>query len=569
MRSVTLGALSVVVSLATSSPAAYAQQSAPPPRTGRPASSAVAPVTSPSLYVIISVDQFRGDYVTRYGHQWTKGLRRLVDGGARFTRAVYPYFNTVTCAGHATIGTGAFPSTHGMVLNQWFDRAAGAVTACTDDPSTTPILYGDVAPPKFGDSGARLLTPTFADEMRAQSFPTPRVTAISLKARSAIGLAGHGGDVVLWYDDEAFRTSSAFAKEKTPFIEAFTKAHPISADFGKTWTKSLPESAYLFDEKGAGEKYPSRTDSFPYAMTGKNNTVDASFYVSWEYSPLADEYLGALAMESVKALKLGQERPRRDVLAVSFSVLDLIGHAYGPRSHEVQDVLVRLDATIGRLLDTLDAQVGRGNYVVGLTGDHGVAPIPEQMNALGLDAGRINLGAVRAAVENALKPFFGEGKYVGSVAYTDLYLLDGVWQRLVATPAAMDAVIAAIRAVPGVGQVYRSDELAARSAAGDKTAAAMFAGYYPGRSGEILVAPKTYWLSSASVTTHGTMNEYDARVPLIFYGAPFVPGEYAVPATPADLVKTLAHVAGITLPRADGQVRREAFVPQMPVPSGR
>ncbi|MBL8143757.1 MAG: alkaline phosphatase family protein [Acidobacteria bacterium] len=561
-RPIVLTAALVVAAIA----APFAQQRTEP--AARP--QAVAQATaSPSLFVIISIDQMRGDYVTRYGHQWTRGLRRLIDGGARFTRTVYPYFNTVTCAGHATIGTGTFPGTHGMVLNQWFDRTASGTTNCTDDTTVTPLIYGDGPAPAKSNSGARLLVPTFADEMRAQASPAPRVAAVSLKARSAIGLAGHGGDVVLWYDSGRFLSSTAFSPTRTPFVDAYTTQHPIRADFGRTWTKSLPDAAYLFEDEGLGEKLVGRTQSFPYQMTGRNNAVDASFYTSWEYSPLADEYVGALAMESVRALKLGQEAPRRDVLAVSFSVLDLIGHAYGPRSHEVQDVLVRLDATIGRLLETLDAEVGRGRYVVGLTGDHGVSPIPEQMSALGIDAGRISLPAVRTAVDQALVPFFGDGKYVASVLYTDLYFLPGVWDRLRAAPEAMTAVLDAIRGVAGVSAVYRSDELEARRGSGDPVATAMAVGFFAGRSGDILIAPRSYWISSTSVATHGTMYEYDARVPLIFYGAPFAPGEYTAAATPADLVKTLAHVAGITLPRADGRVRGEALVSQIPVPAGR
>ena len=315
MRSV-LRLVSLAAVVAVAVPALQAQQRAAP---ARPRPSAA----SPQLYVIISVDQMRGDYLTRYGHQWTKGLRRLVDEGARFTRAVYPYFNTVTCAGHATIGTGAFPSTHGMVLNQWFDRTTGINTACTDDPTATAIAYGDGDLPKISNSGARLLVPTFADELRAQSDPAPRVVSMSLKPRSAIGMAGHGGDVVLWYDGGRFMTSTAFARAKTPFIDAYTSSHPISQGFGKSWVRSLPESAYLFDDEGEGEAKTGWTKSFPHTMTGRNNVVDASFYADWEYSPAADDYLGALAIESLGALKLGQQAPRRDVLAVSFSVLDL------------------------------------------------------------------------------------------------------------------------------------------------------------------------------------------------------------------------------------------------------
>jgi arylsulfatase A-like enzyme len=296
------------------------------------------------------------------------------------------------------------------------------------------------------------------------------------------------------------------------------------------------------------------------------NTVDASFYASWEYSPLADEYVGrARHGIGARAEASGRRPPRRargELLGPRS-----IGHAYGPRSHEVQDVLVRLDATIGRLLETLDAQVGRGKYVVGSPGDHGVSPIPEQMSALGVDAGRISLPAVRTAVDQALVPSFGEGQIRASVLYTDLTSCPA-WDRLRAAPEAMTAVLDAIRGVAGC-------RLCTARRARRPGAARRPGGHRHG--GRLLRRaqrrhpdrPRTHWISSTSVATHGTMYEYDARVPLIFYGAPFAPGEYTGAATPADLVKTLAHVAGITLPRADGRVRGEALVSQIPVPAGR
>lgn len=513
----------------------------------------------PALVVILTIDQFRTDYVDRYGHQWTRGLRRLIDRGARFPEAAYPYMNTVTCAGHATIATGTFPAAHGIPLNGWWDRSLGRQMWCTDDPRATNIGHGRAAA-SGGDSAWRLRVPTLADELRAQSGVPPRVVSLSLKARSAIMLAGQRGDLVAWYGGESgFVTSSAYAPGPVPFLSAFLSSNPIEQDAGKAWDRARPASDYLFEDDAEGEKPEapwSRT--FPHPLPGAPGAPAAGFYALWEDTPLADAYLGRLAAAAIEAFGLGRG-PGTDYLAVSFSTLDLVGHAFGPRSHEVQDLLVQLDATVGALLETLDRRVGPDRYVVALTGDHGVSPIPEQMAALGVPAGRIDGRGLVARVNAALEPFLGPGPHVATLVYTDLYFRDGVFEKLVANPAAMRAVVDAIETTPGVLRALRSDDIAAVRLGGDALALTALSSHAPGRSGDILIVPQPYFLNSTAATTHGTGYRYDARVPVILAGPGIRPGEYLAPATPADIAPTLAHLVGITLPRPDGRVLREAL----------
>ncbi|HYB96902.1 MAG TPA: alkaline phosphatase family protein, partial [Vicinamibacterales bacterium] len=181
--------------------------------------SAQAPSGRPKLVVMISVDQMRADYVDRFRHQWSKGLHRLIEDGAWFRQADYPYYNTVTCAGHASMSTGTVPAVHGMVLNQWWERNNSRLVACTDDENAQLITYG--GPVKgIGNSARFLMSNTLADEMRLQGFPAPKVVSISLKARSAISLGGRRPDVVIWLDeaDGEWVTSTAFAKTPAPFL---------------------------------------------------------------------------------------------------------------------------------------------------------------------------------------------------------------------------------------------------------------------------------------------------------------------------------------------------------------
>jgi predicted AlkP superfamily pyrophosphatase or phosphodiesterase len=270
-------------------------------------------------------------------------------------------------------------------------------------------------------------------------------------------------------------------------------------------------------------------------------------------------YLGKMAEASIDALRLGQ-RDAVDYLGISFSALDIVGHGFGPRSHEVQDVLVRLDRTIGSLLDHLDKAVGPDQYVVALSADHGVAPIPEGSAIADGSAGRVDARQVTARVEEALKQGLGgEGPYVERLVFTDLYLKPGVVEKLVAAPKIYESLLEAIRQGPGVLDAFRGDELSAKRSSKDPAARAAALSYFPGRSGDVIIVPKPGWMNSPTGTTHGTSNEYDQRVPILFMGPGIKAGEYSQAATPADIAPTLAALVGITLPEADGQPLRQAL----------
>lgn len=523
-----------------------------------PAQTLRAKPRRPKLLVILVVDQLRADYIDKFRHQWTRGLRRLVDRGAWFRQSAYPYLNTVTCSGHATIGTGSLPASHGMILNAWWDRATKRQTACTEDPAAPIISYG--GPVKGGDSAVNLIVPTLTDELRVQ-VPGSRVVTLSMKARSAIMLGGRQPNAVTWFEGDNWVTSTAFAKAPVPAVQAFVAAHPVVRDAGKSWTKTLPEAAYIYSDEAAEERAPKGwTRAFPHALGGTAGKADELFLDLWERTPFADDYLARMAAEALRSFALGQ-RDATDFLGISFSSLDRIGHDFGPRSHEVQDVLARLDVTIGSLLNDLDRMVGAGNYVVALSADHGVSPIPEQMQKAGVDAGRITTKEATDRLEKALADVLGPGKYVASMQYTDTYFQPGVYDRMVANPAAMNAAIDALLATPGVWRVYRSDELRHRPASDDALTRAAAASYFHGRSGDLITIPKPYWILASAGATHGTAHAYDQRVPVLLAGAGIRAGEYMSAASPADIAPTLAFLAGVTLARPDGRVLAEALVP--------
>ena len=249
----------------------------------------------------------------------------------------------------------------------------------------------------------------------------------------------------------------------------------------------------------------------------------------------------------------------RPLLGVSFSALDLIGHAFGPDSHEVQDALARLDRTIKTLLDHLDRQVGRGRYVLALTSDHGVAPIPEQVWAKGVDAGHLSAGAIRDAVERALADYLGGGPHVAAVLGTEIYLNQGVWAQVAAHPPAWQAVNAAVTAVPGVERMLHRGQLT-RTIDGDRLQRAAALSYFPGRSGDLVVIPRKHWVMTSDATSHGTPHDYDQRAPLVLFGAGIRPGRYSEHVSPADIAPTLAALSRLPLAGADGRTLARALV---------
>jgi predicted AlkP superfamily pyrophosphatase or phosphodiesterase len=522
----------------------------------------------PRLIVLLVVDQMRADYVEKFLPEWTGGLKRLVEEGAWFRDAAYPYAATETCVGHTTISTGAFPATHGMVANAWWDRETQQMMTCTadPDPSVKNIGYAGTTP-KGADTAWRMAVPSFAEELKFQSSGATRIVSFSLKARAAITMAGHKADAATWFDSGAWVTSSVYGSQ--PFIEEQAKSHPAKADFGKTWALSLPESVYWYGEKALGAVPPSGWDlTFPHPLRGKTGVgePDSTFYEQWASSPYADTALTELAEKAVDSLKLGNSSGT-DFLAVGYSSIDLVGHEFGPRSREIQDVLIRLDRDLGNLFAHLDQKVGRGNYVVALTADHGVVPIPEDMQQTGADAGVLRLPEVQERIEKALEAFKYPKPATARIAGSDIYFAPDVYEKLRQDHAAMQAVLDAALAQPGVAAIYRAEQLRDRPATQSPTLRAFANSYFPGRSGDLFILPKPYWLLDGTPigkprsygTGHGVPYNYDQHVPVLLMGFGIQPGQYFQSITPADIAPTFAALCGITLASRDGHVLAEAL----------
>ena len=516
-------------------------------------------LSPPKLLVMLVVDQMRFDYIDRYGSTWNGGLERLVSEGAVYERASYPYLNTVTCAGHATIGTGALPYRHGVIMNEWYRRAAKRRMSCTHDPSVSSVPYALPAEP-IGHSPDRLRVPSLGDRLRAAS-PSSRVVALSMKARSAVMLAGHGGTAVTWFaSSNVWATSTAFAIKTASEVQEFVDAHPVERERHEVWDRVGRAVDYTGLDASAFERAPvGWTATFPHPLSGAPGTSADRFVELWERSPYSDAYLGRMAAALTRAYQLGQ-REVVDYLAISFSALDYVGHDFGPASHEVQDTLLRLDRTLATLFEALDATVGRDRYVVALSADHGVSAIPEALGAAGGDAGRVLNAEVQKVAEAAMAAAHDSGPHIAQVEYSNVYLTDSARQRAQQDPAFVQPLLHAVTRMPGVRRVFSAHDLESKRESADPIERAAALGHHPEESGDVIVVLWRNWIgTNSSAATHGSGHWYDQHVPVIFMGPAFKPGRYTTPASPADLAPTLASLIKLPMPDIDGRVLSDAL----------
>lgn len=361
----------------------------------------------PRLILLIVIDQFRYDYLTRFSNLYGPGgFRRLLRFGASWENANYDYLPTKTAPGHAAISTGAPPAATGMVGNEWLERSpATKVTSVSDTSAKT--LGGGVN--EDASSPRRLLASTFGDELRLATNDRSKVIGVSDKPRAAIMATGRRANGAYWFNSYGggMASSDYYFPQLPAWVAEFNRTRPADKYFGGKWERLLPESEYL---RLAGPDSPpwenigkvkSDTNAFPHTITGGADKPSLTFYDALDYSPFLNELLVTFAEVAIAKEQLGQDADT-DVLALSLSANDHVGHRFGPYSQEVMDLALRTDQEIAGLLEFVDAKVGLPNTVVILTSDHGVAPIVEHAAALGLGGRRISqkeiLNAIRAAI---------------------------------------------------------------------------------------------------------------------------------------------------------------------------
>ncbi len=499
------------------------------------------PTLPPTLIVQITVDQLRPDYFDRFAPQLTGGLGRLLRHGARFTNAFHDHATTETAPGHATLWSGRFPSHTGVVLNE-----IGVA-----DPQS-PLLFGRGG----GASPYRFRGSALFDWVRTND-QFSRALSVSRKDRGAILPLGRAKQEVFWYSlDGRFTTSHYYADTLPSWVQRFNATNFTAKYLGTQWKTLLPASEYPERDSVAIESQ-GKDFMFPHTLSADQRTGTFDFT---EF-PWMDDVTVDLALAGVTAMDLGKG-PTIDVLAVSLSTTDAVGHRYGPDSRELHDQVLRVDRALGRLIDSLYKLRDSTRIVFALSADHGVAPFPElHFAGTDPDRGRVDPRPVIDSARSALAARGVEGDAL--LLQSGIISLDRA--RLAVRGVNVDSVVEAVRRAmlrrQGVLRVDRVTQLAATAARGDKIARRWLHSVPPDLHAVLTVTlePYFYWYTTR-YATHGTPHDYDAHIPMLFMGPMFVPGTYAEPVRSVDIAPTLAAAIGIepTEP-VDGRVLTEAL----------
>jgi predicted AlkP superfamily pyrophosphatase or phosphodiesterase len=532
-----------------------------------PVDASEAPPKHPKLVVMVVFDQMRGDYLKKWQPIFGEGgFKRLQADGAWFTNCHYPYAYTLTAAGHTSLSTGTTPSVHGIIANDWWDRANGeAVSSVTPPPDEI----------KKGVGPYRRKAETVGDVLIRMLMG--RVASVSIKDRAAIMMAAVRANLCYWFDTKtgSFKTSAFYRDEPHPWVTKFNKTNFADQWLDKTWDR--------FDAKLDYAKYSGPDDfptegtgylqgqTFPHAFKyakGKDELKNVqNYYDAVTCSPMGNELLLHFAKAAIVNEKLGQT-DKVDLLCISFSSNDLVGHTWGPDSQEVLDITLRSDALIKDLLGFLDAKVGKENYYFALSADHGVCPLPEFAKRDGKEAGRIEPELLISLAEDFLnKKFLKEGEKAPWLEQPKkgnpwVYFNYATLKELKLKNEDVENALAKwYDEQPGIQKAFTRtqmlNEKAERSALYDSVKLS----FHPDCSGDVMVIVKPYHQFSLTTlsknpekwatyrTTHGTPHSYDTHVPLLVMGPRVQPGVRDQRVTPQAMASILAEALGVARPK--------------------
>ncbi len=485
----------------------------------------VQPVVRPVLMVFITVDQMREDYLDRWKSQLTGGLKRLVDGGAFFTNGHQDHAITETAPGHASTMSGRFPRSTGITRN----------VAGVNDPSSTLIGSSNL-----GASPFRFRGTTLTDWLTSADART-RALSVSYKDRGAILPIGRSKQNVYWWGGRTFTTSTWYRDSLPGWVTAFNARHIPADSAGKIW--DLLRRA---DDYAEADSVPVESSgghfTFPYPLSANGDTAT----LQYPGFPFMDDLSAQLALAGVTALDLGKG-PETDVLAVSFSSTDLIGHRFGPDSREIHDQILRLDRTIGAFIDSLYKLRDSTRIIFALTADHGVQPFPELNNGRITPAPkRVDVLPALAAAQKVIQAAGGNPNKVDLESGAFFVDRDSIKVKPAVLRVAVDSFVATARRIPGVLRADRFADLAKADMGKDYIARRWVQMYPPDTPVEavITLTEGSYWFNYP-VAQHGTPHNQDTHVPILFYGAPFKPGRYAQFVRTVDMAPTLAQALGV------------------------
>jgi predicted AlkP superfamily pyrophosphatase or phosphodiesterase len=513
-----------------------------------------APGPAPKLIVGIVVDQMRYDFIYRFWERYGEGgFKRLIHQGAFYRNAEYNYVPTFTGPGHASIFTGATPSGHGIVGNDWYDRTLGKTVYCVADADCAPVGADNARDGRM--SPRRLLATTITDELKLSDNMRSKVIGVSLKDRAAILPAGHLADGAYWFDDGTGRwiTSTYYMKVLPAWVANFNSSNRAEIYLEQTWTNLADYTEGLTNGNEFERKLtPNETHAgFPHHLPPLFAAERANRYGLIRFTPFGNSLTEDFAEAAIRGENLGRNGPA-DFLTLNFASTDYAGHKFGPRSMEVEDVYVRLDQTLAGFLNFLDASVGKTNVIVFLTADHGVADVPEYSKANRLPGGIFHWRQARTNLTGRL-----QGKYGSSLiqSYTNqqIYLDNKTIASQKLDKAEVERDIRDwLLLEEGVADVVSSRDVK-KEAASNALLADVANGIYPSRSGDLTLLLQSGWIEeedALTATTHGTPYQYDTHVPVLFWGWRIPNMICDEPVTITEITPTLCQLLNIQFPSA-------------------
>jgi len=515
----------------------------------------------PKLVVGIVVDQMRYDYLTRFWNKYgNDGFKRLIAEGYNFKNNHFNYIPTYTAPGHASVFTGTTPQNHGIISNSWYDKFEQQYVYCVSDENIQPLgtlaSAGKMSP-------NRMLATTIADENRLFTQMQGKTIGIALKDRGAILPAGHTANAAYWFhgQEEGKWVSSSFYMEELPeWVKDFNISGQVLS-YMKPWDAIQSLDSYL--ESGTDENlfetgYRGKsTATFPYDLVslGKEN----GNYDLLKATPFGNSLTTDFAIAAINGEQLGKDE-FTDFLTVSFSSTDYVGHNFGVNSKEIEDTYLRLDLDLARLLSELDKNVGKGNYTLFLTADHGGGDVPTYLTSVKIPSGYFD----DVKFEEDLNKFIGEKyKKGGIIESISNYQIFFNYKTLAETDidriSLEQSIAHFILQYPKVNKVYTRTQLQNGSFTSG-TAGLVQNGYNQKRSGDVVFVldPAVISYTTTTGSTHGSGFSYDTHAPLIFFGKGIKHGETVTKSEIVDIAPTIAVLLGISFPNSStGSPRTE------------
>lgn len=501
----------------------------------------------PKLVIGIVVDQMKMEYLYRFSDDFSpNGFKRLMGDGYTFHNMHYNYMPTYTAPGHASVFTGATPSVHGIVGNEWFNKAIGKEVYCTDDASVKTIGNGTENEGKM--SPKMLQATTITDELRLATNFKGKVIGMSIKDRGAILPAGHFANWAFWYSKTgSFISSSFYGNELPAWATNFNNEKNYEKYANSGWSLLKPKEVYnesLPDDNPYEGKLNKKAPFFPYNMKEMLNEGGAGILRA---SPYGNNLLADFALKAIEKEQLGKD-DITDFLTVSFSSTDYIGHTFGPRSIELQDTYLRLDLTIATMLEYLDTNVGKGNYLIFLTADHAGAENVNHLKDNKYDVENVSEKNIEQAIAEFTKTYFGDDLLLNYSNYNVFLNKEKIKAKGLELIKVKQAVKEFLYTQKQVKRVYDEEDIMKGSVT-DNYLNFVAKGYDPTQNGELILIDKPGYMEYIGTgTSHGTPHTYDTHVPCIFYGWGIQKGESHNKKEITQIAPTIAQKIKITFP---------------------